>query len=306
VSGFDYDVIVIGAGVTGLIATKRLARGGLDVANVEGGVFGGLITNINDLEGEYQGSGVDLASTLMTEVSALGCATLSESVTALQLDGNAVVATTDASVLRARSVIVASGARLKRLSVPGEAELEYKGVSQCADCDGPMFRDKTVVVVGGGDSALQEACVLSRHCAYVHVVHRGASFTARPHWVQALRECDNVSVIAQAEVTKVDGVEDVQGVHLRGPASQEWTIACAGVFPYVGLDPATGFMPAQAQRDAARALVTDDLLETTMRSVFAAGAVRAGYAGTLTDAVREATVASNSVLASLRYRAHAE
>ena len=307
---FDHDVIVIGAGITGLTATKHLAQRGLDVANVEGGLFGGLITNVNELDGEYQGSGVDLASTLMMELDELGCAMLSETVTAVQVDGNvdgdAVVVTTDAKVLRARAAIVASGARLKRLGVPGEAELEYKGVSQCADCDGPMFQGLAVVVVGGGDSALQEARVLSQYCAHVHIVHRGAGFSARPHWVQALRECDNVSVIAQAEVTKIDGVDGVQGVRVRGLDLHERIIACAGVFAYVGLAPTTDFMPPQAQHDATGALVTNDLLETNIRNVFAAGAVRAGYLGTLTDAVREATVVSDSVLARFRDRAHAE
>jgi thioredoxin reductase (NADPH) len=304
----DHDVIVIGAGMTGLIATKRLAQRGLSAANVEGGLFGGLITNVNELEGEYQGSGVDLASTLMMELDELGCAMLSETVTAVQVDGDgdAVVVATDARVLRARAAIVASGARLKRLGVPGEAELEHKGVSQCADCDGPMFQGHAVVVVGGGDSALQEARVLSQYCAHVHIVHRGTDFSARPHWVQALRECDNVSVIAQAEVTKIDGADGVQGVRVRGLDLQERIIACAGVFAYVGLAPMTDFMPPQAQHDATGALVTNDLFETTMRNVFAAGAVRAGYLGTLTDAVREATLVSDSVLARFRDRAHAE
>jgi thioredoxin reductase (NADPH) len=311
---FDHDVIVIGAGMTGLTATRRLAQGGLDVANVEGGLFGGLITNVNELEGEYLGSGVDLASTLMMELDELGCAMLSESVTAVRVDGDgdgdgdAVVVTTDAKILRARAAIVASGAQLKRLGVPGEAELEYKGVSRCADCDGPMFQGQVVVVVGGGDSALQEAHVLSQYCAHVHIVHRGADFSARPHWVDALRECANVSVIAQSEVIGIDGADGVQGVRVRGLGSQEQerTIACAGVFAYVGLVPTADFMPAQAQRDATGALVTDELLETTLRNVFAAGAVRAGYSGTLTDATREATLAADSVLARLRDGTHAK
>jgi thioredoxin reductase (NADPH) len=169
-----------------------------------------------------------------------------------------------------------------------------------------MFQGQTVVVVGGGDSALQEARVLSQYCARVRIVHRGADFTARPHWVRALRECDNVSVIAQAEVAAIDGVDSVQAVRVRDLNLKERIITCAGVFAYVGLAPATDFMPTQAQRDAAGALVTNDLLETSMRNVFAAGAVRAAYAGTLADAVREATLASDSVLACLRDRAHAE
>ncbi len=301
--GSDYDVIVIGAGMTGLTATKRLAERGLRVANVEGGLFGGLITNVNELDGAYEGSGADLASTLMMELGELGCETLSEMVEAVASEGDAVVVTTDANVLRARALIVASGARLKRLGVPGETELEYKGVSQCADCDGPMFQDQEVVVVGGGDSALQEAQVLSRYCARVHIVHRGGDFTARTHRVSALRECGNVNVIADAEVTAIDGVDSVEGVRIRDSNGRERIIACTGVFAYVGLAPVTEFMPADARRDETGALVTDTL-ETSVRDVFAAGAVRAGYAGTLADAVREATLAADAVLARLTERAH--
>lgn len=147
--------------------------------------------------------------------------------------------------------------------------------------------------------------MLSHYCAHVHVVHRGVAFTARPHWVQALRECSNLSVIEEAQVIAIDGVDSVQAVRVRGLNVQECIIPCAGVFAYVGLAPATDFMPAQAQRDATGALVTNDKLETTLRNVFAAGAARAGYLGTLADAVRDATLASDSVLAGLTDRAHA-
>lgn len=297
----DYDVIVIGSGITGLTAAKHLAQRGVSVANLEGGLFGGLVTNVNELEGAYPGSGADLASTLMMEVGDLGCATLAESVTALAAAPDGIVVTSDAGSHRARAVIVASGAKLKRLGVPGEAELEYKGVSHCADCDGPMFQGQDVVVAGGGDSALQEALVLSHYCASVRVVHHGKDFTARPHWIEGLRQRDNVTVMPQAEIEAIEGTDTVSAVRVRSQSDgTSQTIPCQGVFAYIGLAPASDFLPAPIARDANGFVVTDDGLATAMPGVYAAGAVRAGYGGSLADAVREAEASADAVLRQLR------
>jgi thioredoxin reductase (NADPH) len=294
-----YDVIVIGAGITGLTASRLLARRGLAVANLEGALFGGLITNINALEGAFEGSGADLASNLMLEIADLGCATLSESVTGLRHDAHGLSVATEAGEHRARAVLVASGAALKRLGVPGEAEFAYKGVSQCADCDGPMFQGQDVVVAGGGDSALQEALVLSECCARVHVLHRGEELTARPDWITALHRRDNVALTPHAEIVAIEGGEVVERVRAR-VAGIDKVVPCAGVFAYVGLAPSTAFLPSTVERDARGAVVTDGSGATTLRGVFAAGAARAGHGGTLADAVADAERAVAGVVQILR------
>ena len=299
----NFDVIVIGAGITGLTAAKLTAQNGLATASIEALLFGGLVINVNELDpapSDETLSGIDMASNLMTEIVELGVENLSETVTALSRDGDFLAVTTDAGSHRARAVIVASGAKLKRVGIPGEMEFEHRGVSQCADCDGPMYKDEKVVVVGGGDSALQEALVLANFCKRVHLVHRGAKFRARQHLIEAVAARDNIQPVWNTVAEEVLGAQMVNKVRVRnladGKASE---IPCAGFFAYIGLEPICAFMPPEIKRDAGGFLVTDASLQTAMASVFAAGAVRAGYGGMLTDAATEAQSAAAAAGARL-------
>jgi thioredoxin reductase (NADPH) len=288
-----FDVIVIGAGITGLTAAKQTAQAGLSTASIEALLFGGLVININELDGEPHGSGTDFASTLMGEISELGVENLSETVTSLSRDGNQIAVTTDAGTHRARAVIVASGARIKRIGIPGEAEFEHRGVSQCADCDGPMYQGEDVVVVGGGDSALQEALVLANFCKQVHLVHRGNKFRAHQNLIDTVAARDNIRPVWNSVALEVQGAQMVNKVKLRNVADNKISeIPCSGFFAYIGLEPACDFAPSEITRDAGGFLVTDASLQTAMAGVFAAGAVRAGYGGMLTDAAKEAQTAA--------------
>ena len=296
----NFDVIVIGAGITGLTAAKQVVQSGLKVANIEALMFGGLVVNINELDGEPAGSGTDFASNLMMEISDLGVENLSETVSTITNDGKQFTITTDAGTHRARAVIIASGAKLKRLGIPGEAEFEYKGVSQCADCDGPMYKDEEVVVVGGGDSALQEALVLAEFCKRVHLVHRSAKFRAQQHLVDALAQHANISPVLNSVAEEILGSAMVEKVRVRDTAANKANdIACAGFFAYIGLQPTCDFAPAELARDAGGFLVTDAAMKTTIPGLYAAGAVRAGYGGLLTHAIAEGTAAGTAAAAHL-------
>lgn len=294
----NFDVIVIGEGITGLTAARHAARHGHATATFEALLFGGLIVNINELDGvppELHGSGTDLASNVMMENSENGIVSHNEVVTGIARDGGRLAVTTEGNRYLAKSVIIASGASLKRLNIPGEAEFEHRGVSQCADCDGPMLKGADAVVVGGGDSALQEALVLAGFCDHVHLVHRGTKFRARQHLIDAVGRCGNIKPIWNTVVEQVLGVEGVTGVrthHLAGGGSAE--IPCTGFFAYVGLEPNSAFVPREIQRDAQGRVLTDSALATALPGVFAAGAVRAGYGGMVTDALREAEAAAQA------------
>lgn len=297
----DYDVIVIGEGVAGLTAASELAKSGLRVATMEAQLFGGLIININELDPAPAGAtaGAEFASSLVEAAANAGVESINEPVTGLEAAGGTVKVLTDGGSRTARGVVIASGAHIKRLGIPGEIEFEGKGVSQCADCDGPMYHNETTVVVGGGDSALQEALVLAQYCKDVKLVHRGSAFDAKAHFQQAVDAQSKIAKIFNAEVTAVKGGQMVEKVAIKHKDGRSEEIACAGLFAYVGLEPNAGFAPAGVQRDATGRVQTNADLETAVPGIWAAGAVRSGCGGLIDDAVADGKKAARVIGARL-------
>lgn len=295
-----YDLIVVGEGIAGLTCASRAASLGLRTATAESNLFGGLVINIGELEGyEGGGSGVDLASGLMEANANAGIENLGAAVTAIEPAGNVIKVRTDAGDHTARAVVIASGARLNKLGVPGEDAFDHRGVSQCADCDGPMFQGEHVVVVGGGDSAFQEAAALTHYVDKVTILMRGAQPRARGALVERVRGLDKVSVTPNASVTAIHGGDTVDGITVRTAGGAEQRMDCAGVFVFVGLTPNSECAPQAVVRDARGAIETDASFRTAVPNVFAVGAVRAGYSGRLDDAVTEAKAAAENAARAL-------
>ena len=291
----NFDLIVIGEGISGLTCASHAARAGLTVATIESTLFGGLVLNVNELDG-YPGaeSGTNLASELMQSNADAGVASIQEEVTAVRPNGGGFEVVTNMNTHGARHVVIASGARLKKLGVPGEKEFEGKGVSSCADCDAPMYQNEEVIVVGGGDSALQEALVLSKFCGQVRIAHRGDQLRAQKHLADHVAADPKISIMWKTTVEAILGAKMVEKVRVKRDGKTE-EIACAGVFAYVGLEPNTAFAPAEIARDGRGHLKTNDAYETAVPGIHAIGAVRAGYSGLLRDAAVEAQRVAETV-----------
>lgn len=291
----NFDLVVIGEGISGLTCANHAARAGLKVATIESTLFGGLVINVNELDG-YPGaeSGTNLASELMQSNADAGVTSQQQEATAIRRkDGGFEVATREGAY-GARQVVIASGARLRKLGVPGEKEFEGKGVSSCADCDAPMYQNEEVIVVGGGDSAMQEALVLAQFCRKVHVAHRGEKLRARRHLAERVAAEPKISMLWNTTVEAILGAKMVDKVRVKREGKSE-EMAVAGIFAYVGLEPNSGIAPAEVQRDAGGHIVTNEALETSVPGVYAIGAVRAGYNGLLRDAAAEAQRAAEGI-----------
>jgi thioredoxin reductase (NADPH) len=297
-----YDLIVVGEGFAGLTCAQEAAKLGLAVATFEAEFFGGLVLNVNELQhfDEAAGlSGMDHAAILAKSNAKAGVKSTNAAVSALRRAGDAFEVETDAGTHTARAVVVASGARLKKLGVAGEDAFEGRGVSHCADCDAPMFTDAKVVVAGGNDWAIHEATVLAQDAAVVYLVHEGGELQAGADSLEHLQSQPKIERIANATIEEIVGNDSgVTGVRVRGAVGTR-EIECAGVFPFIGLTPNSEIVPAEVPRDDNRALRVDAQLETNVLNLFAIGAVRAGFGGWLDEAVADARRAAQTVKARL-------
>lgn len=298
-----WDLVVIGGGIAGLTAAWHAVRRGLATALFEGeAAHGGQVANINHLDdwpAVGDTSGVELAAGFVARLRDEAAELYNERVSGVQAAGGLVEVVSEARTVRARRVLVASGGSLKTLGVPGEEALRGKGVSQCAYCDGFFFRNQDVVVVGGGDSALQEALVLAPLCRSVAIVTRSA-LRARAAYVERAAGAANVRFVWDSVVDRILGNGGVTGVairHVKSGASSE--IACTGVFPFVGVAPNTAFLPRDVSRDESGAVRVDERYRTSIDSLYAVGAVRAGYSGELIAAAGEAAAAVRYIAGDL-------
>jgi len=291
-----FDLLVIGAGLTGLTAARTAAERGKSVGLVEGELMGGLVINVGKLEGYPMVgdvSGIELAMALAEQCMTLGVQIIEEGMASLIIDGDSKIVKTTAGEYSAPRVIIASGATLRKLGVPGEAELYGRGVSQCAFCDGALFSGQEVVVVGGGDAALQEALHLAEHCRRVTLAVRGNRLRARQSYVSHAADDPKFAFRWNTIVDVIEGSDGVEAVQLRDTQNDSTErLACAGVFVFVGTAPNASFLPEAVALDAVGGIVVNDSLETSMPGIYAAGAVRSGYLGQISNAVGEGTTAA--------------
>lgn len=305
----ETEVAIIGAGAAGLSAAAAAAQQGLQVLVLERMGAGGQVMNVEriaNFPGHPDISGFELGPLLQERAEEAGAQFLLDTVQRLEsTEGQHLLHCEGGETVRARAVVVAAGSARRKLGVPGEEALEGRGVSECASCDGPLFRGQAVCVVGGGDSAFGEAQVLALHAERVTLVFREPAPIAQASLVEAVLPLPNVNVLANAEVVAVTGEQAVTGVRLRLGDGREQEIDCTGVFVYAGLQADSGFLAGALALDGEGRIVTDAHFGSSVPGVFAAGDIRSGAAYLLEAAARDGAAAAQAVVRYLNDRRQA-
>lgn len=267
-----HDLVIVGAGIAGMTAAIYGARSGRSVLLLEKRLCGGQITEAASVE-NYPGtgkiSGAVLAENIRRQAQESGAVLRYDTAVRIAQPG---VVVTHAAVYPARAVILANGVARRRLNVPGEAELTGRGVSYCAQCDGNFFRGKTVAVVGGGNTAVQEALYLSGLCGRVHLIHRRQTLSAQAKQTARLCLQENIVLHLQTQVSEICGDEQVRGIRLSG--AESGLLAVDGVFAAVGLQPENALVQGLDVVGQDGYIHADDLGRTSVPWLFAAGDTR--------------------------------
>lgn len=271
------DVIIIGGGPAGLAAALYASRAGLSTLVLESQVPGGQIATTDQVE-NYPGvgptTGPELAQGLLEDALRFGAQLRSEEVEDIEIQSPFRVKTPGGHH-EGRALIVATGARPMTIGVPGEDRLRGKGVSYCATCDAAFFRGEDIAVVGGGNSAIQEALFLARIARKVTVIHRRDQLRAVRRLADRARETENIEFVWDTVVSEMRGDNQLEGLRLQNVKTGEHTdLSVQGLFVYVGTFPNTEFLPPEIRRDDRGYLPVDENLMTSVPGIFAAGDVR--------------------------------
>jgi thioredoxin reductase (NADPH) len=292
----EYDIVVAGGGIAGLTAGLTAARLGRRTMVLTGDVLGGQLLSIEKVEG-FPGhpegiAGYDLCPMAQEAAAAAGAEFAPASLQTIAADDERWRLATSDGEFSARAVILASGTSLQELGLPAQARLHGKGVSHCATCDGPLMRNRVLVVVGGGDSAMQEALTLAQFGSRVVMIERGGSLTGQTSYRQRVAENKTIEVRLNTTVEDILGDAAVSGVRLRDNHGNLADLECAGVFVYIGLKPNTAFLKDFMALTPSGHIRTDEAMRTGHRGIAAAGTVRAGAPGRAVSAAGDGSAAA--------------
>ncbi|CAK8054258.1 thioredoxin-disulfide reductase [Eupransor demetentiae] len=293
----NYDVVIIGAGPAGMTAATYASRADLSVVMIDQGVYGGQMNNTAEIE-NYPGfesvMGPDLSEKMYASSTRFGAEYAFGTVQKIEvLDNQEKLIKTDSGDYQAKAVIIATGSEHTHLGVPGEEDYQGKGVSYCAVCDGAFFKGENVVVVGGGDSAIEEGVYLSNVVDRVTVVHRRDTLNAQPILQERAKKAKNIDFIWNTEVHAIKGNGDeVQEVELYNRDTKESSsFKTAGVFIYIGLKPNTEAFLDLGITDDKGWIITNDKMATSLPGVYAVGDVRQKELRQITTAVGDGGLA---------------
>jgi len=295
-----WDLVIIGAGPAGLSCAIYAGRARISTLILEKMMAGGQ-TTLNDMIENYPGfpegiPGFELGQKMAEHAQRFGARMETAEVSGIDLAARPMRLRTDAGDYSARSLLLSMGTRPRRLGVPGEREFYTKGLSYCATCDGPLFAEKRLMVVGGGDAAIEEALFLAGLAAKVTVVHRRDQLRAERILQERAFANDKIEFLWRSVVTRVVGDSAVRAVQVRDVSTDEESeVPIDGVFIAIGTVPSTDFLPPEIQRDEGGFIITGPHMQTSAEGVFAAGDLRVGSYRQITCAVGDGTLAYRGI-----------
>ena len=301
----DYDVLVIGAGLAGMTAAMYASRYGLRTGLVERMMGGAQIINLERIEnypGFPQGvAGAELGPLIQEQAMDAGAEFIMGDVASISRDGDFKVVETDAGGFRSKAVIVAAGSNLRQLGIPGEEEMFGRGVSHCATCDGPLYMGEVVGVVGGGDSAADEALTLTEYVDKVLMFHRRDQLRAHHAVEERVHYNRKIEVVWNTVVEEVLGEGTVTAVKTRNVVTNlENTVSLTGLFVYVGLEPNSSLVSNLVKVDNAGHIPVNISMETQVAGLYAVGDIRQNSASQLATAVGDGATAAISAFNFVR------
>jgi thioredoxin reductase (NADPH) len=287
-----FDIAIIGGGMAGLSAALYGGWLGRKVFLTERQMFGGQVVNADQIE-NFPGFpdgilGADLVSQVRMQALKLGANMQYLETTAIKIDGSGFRLTTTEEPIQAKTVIVATGGKHRVLGIKGEIEFEGRGVSRCATCDGGFFENQPVAVVGGGDTALDEALYLSKIASRVTIIHQQTTPIASETLLRRVREIPKMEFVANARVEEILGTDSIESLRL----SNGTNLTVAGLFTAIGFEPDTSLLKDLLQLDPIGHAPVDIHMQTTVPGLFAAGSARQGNAGQLASAAGDGVTAA--------------
>lgn len=290
-----YDIIIIGAGPAGLTAAIYARRAAKKTLVLEAKTYGGQIINTLDIEnypGETHISGFDLANKLYSQAESLGAEMVFEKVEHIADKGEFKEIKTDEKLYRAKAVIVATGSENRKLGLDNEEDLVGRGVSYCATCDGAFYKNKNVAVVGGGNTALEDALYLADVAAKVYLIHRRDEFRGAETTVERLRKKGNVEFVYNSSVTKLNANKKLTDIEVTDNDGKTRSLAVDGLFVAVGRVPATRFLDGVVEMNEGGYIKAGEDCVTNVPGIFVAGDSRAKEIRQLVTATSDGAIAA--------------
>lgn len=295
-----YDIIIVGAGPAGLTAALYALRAGKKVLALEAKTYGGQIVNANNVE-NYPGianiSGFDFATNLYKQVISLGLEYKHETVIRISEDKTVV---TNKETYNAKAIILATGAENRKLSLENEQELIGKGISYCATCDGNFYRNKVVAVVGGGNTALEDALYLSNITQKVYLIHRRDSFRGEEKYLKELQEKENVEFILNSNITKLNGNNKLESIDIKNNNNNTNNLIIDGLFIAVGQEPKNSIFSNIINLDKSGYIISEDGVHTNVDGIYVAGDTRVKELRQLTTAVSDGSIAATVAIKEMK------